>query len=100
VPQLTLAIQDVDRHEDHTQANTREKQVDERDAVAEVHAEPVATLKSTGCELVRHAARTIVEFTEGQSEYDAVVTGVLQPNATGAADERKIEELGEMHGRR
>jgi hypothetical protein len=100
VPRLTLTIQDIDRHEDHTKANGREEQVDERDAVAEVHAQPVAAPESAGRELMRHAARTIVEFAECQTENDAVFAGVLQSDAAGAADERKVEQLGKVQGRR
>ena len=63
---LAVAIEDVDRDEDHAELDAGEIDVDQLDAVAEVDAEPVALGESAGAQRVRDAVAAAFDVAEGE----------------------------------
>ena len=86
VRDLALAVQHVDRNEDHAQAHAGEKQVEELDAVREVHAEPISAREPRAGERVRHAIGSRVDLAKRERP-NAFGRVVLERDAVASADE-------------
>ena len=56
VADLALAVEDVDRHEDHAELQARQEEVEELEPVGELDGEAVAGTKPARCEDARHPA--------------------------------------------
>ncbi len=61
---LAVAIQDVDRDDNHAKPRARQKQVDVLEAVGQVDRQPIAGGETTGGQFVRHPRGTPVEVRE------------------------------------
>ena len=64
VRQLALAVQDIDRNEDHAQLEAGEIQIDHLEAVGQVNAEPVAGFQPALREQLRQAIAARVDIAE------------------------------------
>src|SRR5206468_8319164 len=91
---LPLAIEDVDRHEDHAELHAGEEKVDELDAVGEMDAEAVALRVAALLQRVRDAIAPRLELAERIR-----MPLPLQCGRPCARDEREVEEVKEVHTR-
>ena len=66
VGDLALAIEDVDRHEDHAELHAGQEDVDQLDAVRQIDAQPVALGESARAQRVRHAIAAPLDLAEGE----------------------------------
>src|SRR5207344_2711765 len=92
VGHLAIAVENVDRDEDHAQLDAGQVEIDHLHAVGQVAAEPVAGLQAVSQEQVRQAIAAHVEFAEGERG-----AREFQRLGVAAAEQGEIEEMGEIH---
>ena len=63
---LAVAIEDIDRHEDHAELHAGEIEIDHLDAVGQIDAQPVAWPEAAPAKRLRQAAAALVDFAEGE----------------------------------
>ncbi len=88
VTHLAVAIQDVDRDDDHAKPRAGQEQIDVLDAVGQIDRQPIARAETSGRELVRHPGGAPVEVCEGvllarPLERDGVGRGLRRWGRTG-----------------
>jgi hypothetical protein len=88
VVDFAAAIEDVDGHEDHAEAEAGEVEVDELDVVGEIDAETIAALEAAGMKSGGHTAGAEIEIAEGVESAFEFESGFGR-----AAVEREIEEV-------
>ena len=88
VRDLAVAIENIDRHEDHAQLHASQEQVDHLDAIGQVDAQAVAVLEAAMRQQLRQAVAARIDVAEG-------VGGALklQRHDVAAADQRQVKEV-------
>ena len=94
---LALPIQDVDRDQDHAGLHAGEEQVDELDAVRQVHREPIARLEPALSQHGRDPRGAVRNLAKRQLLPTA---GSVTDQATvpGASAQGQVEQVAEEHG--
>ncbi len=92
VRHFTIAIEDIDRHENRTEFHASQEEIDHLDPIGEVDANAVALRDASGGERVGHAVGTCVDFAEGK--FRALP---FERDPVAAAGEGEIEKLAKVH---
>ena len=89
---FAVAIEDVDRDENHAQLHAREIEVDHRQTVGELHADAVALREALMDESGGHAVAPAIQFTEG-----VLPTLPFECHFIAAIDQRQVKEIAQIH---
>ena len=89
---LPVAIENVDRNEDHPELDAGEEEIDQLDAVGKMDAEPVAFLKTSRAQRVGDAVTAALDFAERE-----FFSFPFERHLVAPAGERQIEELEQIH---
>lgn len=91
VGDLAISIEDIYRDEDDAELDAGEVEIDHLDRVGEIDAEAVARMEAALGKQLCEAIATDVDVAEGVG--DALI---FESGDVAAADEREVEELGEV----
>ena len=97
VPDLAIAIENIDRHENHAELHASQKQLDHVDAVRQMDAEPVARHESPLGQHARQPVTRVLEVAECAALAPAFAAKELQRRLVTPCHERKIKELEKVH---
>src|ERR1700733_4563768 len=89
--QLALAIEDVDRHENHANLEACQIQIDDLQAIGQVNAEPVAGFQAALRQQLRQTITARVDIAKR-----VAVALEFKRRMVAAADEGKIKEMKEI----
>ena len=96
---FALFVEHVDGHEDHTEPQAREKDVEKVHAVGKLDQQAIAGLQPAGFQRGRHAIGARVHFAECQLVQSPVGRLVFETDNITPSLERQAEEVGELHDR-
>ncbi len=86
---LALPIEDIDWHEHEAELDAGEQQVDEFDAVREVHPDAIARLEAAAGKGMRQPVAAGMEVAEPKRRQLAIGTLVLDRDVVGLAEQRR-----------
>ncbi len=90
---LAVAIKNVDGDEDQAELYAGQVEVDQLDAVAEIDGKPVALPQAAFPQRIRNPVAAGVDLPEGEGR-----SLPFQSSRAGAADEREVEQVEQVHG--